>query len=265
MKKQCSFHIPSPLNFIENKLMPSVLPYSSMQLSKQIHRTIQSKIGGKPYLPPKEKIPLTESGDGMFLLIQINFAEARLPFPFPTDGVFQLYIDPIVLNNEAIPYNAVPQQLFETRYYQHPNIYSTELYALQNCSNNSAIQQALGIQFQTRYEPVSFTDYRMQQFIQNTDIILFETQTGYPFNEIYEQYFLSAENKVGGYPYFIEEDIRSNDEALRMYDTMLFQIVSNEDDQIMIGNCGIIKLFINKQALLRKDFSNVFLFIEDYT
>mgnify|MGYP003367251010 CR=1 FL=1 len=259
------YSIPSPLNFIENKLIPSVLPYSFMQLSEQTAPATESKIAGKPYLPPREKLPLTEAGDEMFLVIQINFADAHLPVPFPQKGIFQLFIDPIMLNAQTIAFNIIPRKFYEVRFWPEPIHVQSEFLGIQNNLATLSIKKELSIRFQTRYEPVSFTDYRLQSFIQNTDIQSFEQQTEYPFEEVYAQHFLSAENKVGGYPYFINEDIRLADESLRIYDTMLFQIVSNEDDHIMIGDCGVIKLFINKQDLTRMDFSDVLLFVEDYT
>lgn len=264
MKNHFTYHIPSPLNFIENKLIPSVLPYSSMQLCEHIKSPAQSKIAGKPFLPPKAKLPLTEIGDEMVLIIQINFAETHLSIPFPTKGIFQLFIDPIVLNHQKIAFNTIPKKFYEIRFIQEPFISEQPIYAIQSHPTTSAIQKELGIRFESRYEPVSFTDYRLQTFVQNKDIQSFEQQTEYPFEEVYAQHFLSAENKIGGYPYFINEDVRLADETLRWYDTMVFQIVSNEDDDIMIGNCGVIKLFMNKLDLARKDFSDVLLFVEDY-
>lgn len=245
--------------------MPSVLPYSSMQLIAPSQHITQSKIAGKPYLPYKAKLPLTEVGDEMFLLVQLNFAEAHLPIPFPSAGIFQLFIDPVILNDEKINFYQVPEAFYEPRFVTEPFHFEPEILAIQSSPTSSSIRKERGIRFQSCYEPVSFTDYRLPHFIADTDIRLFEQQTLAPFEEIYAQHFLSAENKVGGYPFFIENDIRDTHSEFQRYDTLLFQIVSNEDDHIMIGNYGVIKLLINKQDLLRKDFSDVLLIVEDYT
>lgn len=265
MKKQFMRLIPSPLNYIENKLIQSVLPYSSMQFTDRIYHPTQSKIAGKPFLPPKSKLPLTESGDKMFLVIQINFAEVALPIPFPTKGIFQLFIDPTIINSKKIGFNHLTKNYYEIRYFQEQAFFQNEIFEIQSSPTTSAIQKELGIRFLRRYEPVSFTDYRLQTFVNSNDIQLFEQQTDYPFEEIYTQHFLSAENKIGGYPYFLNEDIRLKDLTLRFYDTLICQIVSNEDDHIMFGNCGVLKLFINKLDLSRKVFSDLLLIVEDYT
>ena len=70
--------------------------------------------------------------------------------------------------------------------------------------------------------------------------------------------------KMGGYPYFIGEDIRKNDLSRQTYDTLLLQIISDDELDIMWGDCGVLKFFINREKLEKLDFSDVLLFTEDY-
>ena len=47
-----------------------------------------------------------------------------------------------------------------------------------------------------------------------------------------------------------------DEEQLKEYDTLLFQIDSG--GEIMIGDCGVMNFFINREKLKNRDFSDVF-------
>lgn len=67
-------------------------------------------------------------------------------------------------------------------------------------------------------------------------------------------------HKILGYPGFIQSDPREDDEALQWYDTLLLQIDSdmeNGEDYVLWGDCGVANLFINKEALSKRDFGKV--------
>lgn len=257
--------IPTSLKFIEKKLLKSVIPYADIQLTKEIPSVTASKIAGLPFLPYNEKLPVTKNGQIMYLLIQINFAEAPLPSYFPQEGILQVFIDPNYLNNKSIQVNRIPEDYYEIRFYPHAINDVIALESVDTEHNDYALKQELGIKFKAAMEPISSSDYRFNKFVTNNDIAKFYDYTTNPFEEIYAQHFLSATNKIGGYPFFIKQDVRQTDSSLLWYDTLLFQIISNDEDQIMIGDCGVIKLFINKYDLTKKQFSDVLLFIEDYS
>ena len=68
-------------------------------------------------------------------------------------------------------------------------------------------------------------------------------------------------HKMLGYPGFIQFDPREEDKDLQCYDTLLLQIDSDMDedgeDYVLWGDCGVANLFINKEALIKRDFSNI--------
>ncbi len=68
-------------------------------------------------------------------------------------------------------------------------------------------------------------------------------------------------HKMLGYPGFIQFDPREDKEDRKYYDTLLLQIDSDmgEDgeDYVLWGDCGVANLFINKEALIKRDFSNI--------
>ena len=61
--------------------------------------------------------------------------------------------------------------------------------------------------------------------------------------------------KCNGFPFFTQFEPR-DEEQLKEYDTLLFQIDSG--GEIMIGDCGVMNFFINREKLKNKDFSDVF-------
>ncbi len=60
--------------------------------------------------------------------------------------------------------------------------------------------------------------------------------------------------RMGGYPFFTQEDPRSQNDSVKR-DVLLLQIDS--DDEIMWGDCGVANFFISEEDLEDKDFSNV--------
>jgi uncharacterized protein YwqG len=67
-------------------------------------------------------------------------------------------------------------------------------------------------------------------------------------------------HRIGGYPCFEQTDPRE-DEDYRRYDTLLLQLVSHDDAQgrplIRFGDDGGCQFFISREALRRRDFSDV--------
>ena len=114
---------------------------------------------------------------------------------------------------------------------------------------NFPINKELKLQFSTMIEPVSATDYRLSHYFNPSLLKEHISIDGRTFYDLYLEKFLSAEHKIGGYSYFIEKDFRENYVALQHYDTLLLQIVSNDEQGIMWGDSGVISFFINAKKL----------------
>lgn len=126
------------------------------------------------------------------------------------------------------------------------------------------IKYEQGLLCYTQLEPVSATDFRLTYYV-DSNFLAQPFLTGGPtLNDIYFEYFLSAEHKVGGYPYFIDEDIRLKAPSYARYDTLLFQLISNDEQAIMWGDSGVISFFINSEKLKQRDFSDILFYAEDY-
>ena len=66
----------------------------------------------------------------------------------------------------------------------------------------------------------------------------------------------NAGHWIGGYPYFMQDDVR---EVSSEFDTLLFQMDSESigEGEIMWGDMGVGNFFISREALRRLDFSRV--------
>lgn len=113
-------------------------------------------------------------------------------------------------------------------------------------------------------EPVSKFDFRFHDFIPEELIVQQEQDENLSLEEIYLQHFSGAQHKVGGYAYFIHEDLRKNCIELQQYDMLLLQIISDDSQGIMWGDSGVIKFFINYYDLLNLQFDRTIMYVEDY-
>lgn len=225
----------------------------------------ESKFAGLPFLTHKMEHPKDNQNHYMLLLAQINFAEFQLDAPFPQDGILQFYIPQQYYYK--VKYRAECCH-FKVQYLparEHYNHYIQDFTYLNNVNlKYFPIQQEMKLHANTKFEPVSATDYRLYDYfnpeIMDTSITLDERS----FNDVYLESYLAAEHKMGGYPYFIYEDFRKQSNYLQHYDTLLLQIVSNDEQKIMWGDSGIMSFFINAEKLANCDFSDIYFHVEEY-
>jgi len=71
------------------------------------------------------------------------------------------------------------------------------------------------------------------------------------FDELQEAALWTSQ--VGGYAAFTQEDPRAVDSPL----VLLFQLNSDDDADMMWGDCGIANFFIDPDELAKADFSRV--------
>lgn len=261
--------LPLQFEMYRNQLELSALSAVVIKPQKRFSTLVESKLSGFPYLPKHSSYPKDIHGNYMHLLAQINLSELTITDPFPKEGILQFFITnlPSISVNEI--HEDIYQHFFRVRYY--PNL----------CSNNELvhdfsfltfdvhstfpIKNEMSIQYSSIIEPVSATDYRLEQYLQMShNGQLFIAEDGRSIEEHYIESFLGAEQKVGGYPYFIHYDPRKASPFLRKYDTLLLQIVSDDAHGIMWGDSGILKFFINKEKLKQRDFSDIYFFAEQY-
>ena len=268
-----SISLPKQLEEFRNILEQSAVEYMKIIVLDEAPCLTNSKLGGLPYLPNGASQPRDGAGEYMILLAQINFSEAAFPIPFPQEGMLQIFLSPSIYQGSLGINGCVSPNHFKIRYYPKVTTddFITDFSYLQNTSfgyhpltSQCPIDHELSLAFFRDIEPISATDYRLDHFIPMELAEQFTKSEEQPFDEVYLQHFSSAEHKIGGYPYFIDEDPRANGTSLQKYDTLLLQIVSNDDQGIMWGDSGVVKFFIPRKKLEECDFSDILFYIEDY-
>lgn len=264
MQKDRSIYLPSYLERFRNKIESSMLDSIWINPNYDHPSLTDSKFAGIPYLPKSHLYPKDSNGQIMPLLAQINFAQLPSIPPFPKKGLLQFFLSTKFTHTDEKKVELLFQQDFKVRYY--PDILP-ENQLVQDFPDleSTIMQNEEGLDFLPKHEPVSASDYRREKFLQlsplDDDYISDDERT---FEDIYFEYFLAAEHKIGGYPYFIEYDTRKSSSFLKRFDTLLLQIVSNDEQGIMYGDSGVIKFFINREALNKLDFSSVYFIAEQF-
>lgn len=238
-----------------------LLPYKK-------HTTVtESKFAGTAYLPKYFAYPKDLAGKKMKLLAQINFDEFPPLQDFPQKGLLQFFISTSILEAPAAHHESIFQHFFKVRFIANPDVtqVTDDAFTSNDFDENFPIEEELALTYRHIKEPVSALDYRLAQYY-GQYLAFFQPRINdsEDIHEIYTQHYLGAGHKMGGYPYFIEEDVRSNSALLKRYDSLLIQIDSNDDDGIMWGDSGVGHFFINREKLLQQDFSDILFHWEQY-
>lgn len=222
-----------------------------------------NKSGGNPYIP-KNFIPPKDMG----LLAQINFELININLDyFPKTGILQFYsksseelwgCDFDFTNGKSSGYEIIYhenisehnrnnnyQENLEEEYFNPFD--NTFEFIFDNEFKNS---------FPSTYELIELKNLfeEIKKLGEKHKIENFDEDSIY--EGLLEKYSRDdfQYSQMGGYPYFTQSDIRENLENPEDY-ILLFQIDS--DDNIMIGDVGVMNFFIKKEELINKDFSNI--------
>lgn len=253
------FQLPQELTPFRQMLQKTLLPTSHIILSDEPTTLYMSKFSGNPYLPKNRHHPKDSNGRPMKLLAQINCSDLQLPH-FPSEGMLQFFV-PVAIQFRGIDSNEeIWQQNFKVRYFEKlvplDELITDFSYMKNVHTEHFPIQREKRLHFEQREEVVSITDYRFES-ISDTPLSLLFNGEGLNLYDVYMQHFLGQGHKVGGYPYFTRQDPRQAYPFLKKYDVLLLQIESDDEHDIMWGDCGVANFFINSDDLARKDFSDI--------
>ncbi|MEG4328306.1 YwqG family protein [Microcoleus sp. herbarium5] len=227
----------------------------------------QSKFGGFPYLPKGFEYPKTCDGKYLFLLAQLNFDEIPPLDGFPDRGILQFYIADddlygLNLDNSANADNHTIEDQFKIIYFPQPNFKVENIitnYDFLPQPESFPVNGCCGLQFTKKYAPISTSDYQFTQILGSEIEELFMNSE---IEDEYREISHSFGHKIGGYPYFTQDDARkysNTSEQKQKLDILLFQMDSdaNETVDIMWGDSGVGNFFIDESALRELDFSKV--------
>ena len=233
---------------------------------------LDSKVGGLPYWDPALPYPTDSQGNKMTLLAQLNFAQLGTEAPLPRAGMLQFFIGQD--DGFGIDFDQPDRQKdFRVVYHPEPDPALTleQIRALDLPTHVEAdcctpvFQEAVF----TAEKTVGYMGPEDGRF----EALFREAVRAVTGEDIGEQnayqYLGDADcrclndqlNNTGhrllGYPFFTQYDPREPDSP---YDTLLFQLDSDmidRKDLVLWGDCGVGNFFINREDLLRRDFSRI--------
>ncbi|MEG4999264.1 YwqG family protein [Microcoleus sp. B4-D4] len=268
MNYKLEFPLSPELEKYRDRIEATIKPYIEIQIQNNDSvNWWESKFGGLPYLPKGFEYPKTSEGKYLFLLAQINFSEVPPLDGFPDRGILQFYI----LDNDVYGLdfdnlvdvdNPTVEDGFKIIYFPQPELNVENMITNYNFlpePENFPVRGCCSLQFTKKYAPISTSDYRFTEFL---GVEIKELFVNYEIQDEYLEIPPFCCHKIGGYPDFIQNDIReysSQYDREHKSDILLFQIDTEQNDtiDIMWADGGIGNFFIDESALRELDFSKV--------
>ena len=247
--------------------------FAKITLTEDELKITDSKVMGLPYIPKGAQIPQTANGDKMMMIAQINCDDLQGLADFPEKGILQFF----VLNDEdgllGLDFdNQTVQDSFRVIYHEKIEEFydENELKSIYNPYNfeESYItndNESYKMNFELTSEKERFEDMFYHIF---TKICkekgLKQTQEDWLYRKLlnFMQYSENYYSQCDGFAFFTQDDPREYNEEYKKFDTVLFQLNSEFDEntrnwKVCIGDAGVINFFINRENLKKKDFSEI--------
>ena len=261
-------------NKIEKKYQETakemIVADASVNASKEIKIT-DSKIEGIPYIPIGRKIPTNSKGQQFMFLAQINCEDLKGLEDFPQEGILQFWVlgsdhfgkdfdNPTNRDGfEVIYYEKIRDCYSENEFKKMYNPYKFDLKYMETLIASKPCKMNFSLK-NSEKETFDYTllEKLFEEVLKEKNIDVNEKEKLYQKVERIFESNSDGENggtKCNGFPFFTQFEPR-DEEQMKKYDTLLFQIDSG--GEIMIGDCGVMNFFINREKLKNKDFSDVF-------
>ncbi len=268
--------LPFELEPYRQKIEATLKPY--IKIKERANNKLdlwQSKFGGLPYLPKEIDYPTNSKGEYLYLLAQINFSEVPNLKNFPEAGILQIYILPDEYYGRDMQ-TPMTQEDFRVLYIPEITYDSKKIITdfdflpkLKLTTNIFPIKNSCFLEFSREVAPVSISDGKFigQTGDRELDKLL---DNDHRLRTKYAQ-IADYGSKIGGYPgfgaegdellyYFLGESFE-DDKFYENYQDfiLLLQIDSvNSKNICWKTNTGVGNFFINRSALKKLDFSEVF-------
>ena len=247
--------------------------FAKITLTENELKITDSKVMGLPYVPKGAEIPQTANGDKMMMIAQINCDDLQGLADFPEKGILQFF----VLNDEdgllGLDFdNQTVQDSFRVIYHEKieefydenelKSIYNPYNFEESYITNN---KESYKMNFELTSEKERFEDmfYHISRKICK-EKGLKQTQEDWLYRKLlnFMQYSENYYSQCDGFAFFTQDDPREYNEEYKKFDTVLFQLNSEFDEntrnwKVCIGDAGVINFFINRENLKKKDFSEI--------
>ncbi|MHC5373967.1 YwqG family protein [Enterococcus sp. LJL120] len=231
-----------------------------------------SKLGGVGYLPIGLDYPTnSETNQSLSSLAQLNFDELPHLGDFPHTGLLAIYVDFF-------------DDMYGMDFSDHTCQTGFRFFYFEEYSAVSQLRATLENHVKPLYEealyPLVGGEYQLFGEIQTeylaSNCFEFTEKFGNELIEWFDQLtegnqiiveelvnrlsvFNNECSKLGGYPFFTQDEPRNHQEAVS-FDTVLLQIDSfwSPEMSLMWGDNGVANFFISRDDLLKKNFSKVY-------
>ena len=271
------------------KVDEKIPPVGTVRLKPKRDTTtvFDSKLGGVPYFPKGMEYPTVREGYSeskpLRLLAQLNLSALPKLEGFPTEGMLQFFVFPDDLYGADFD-APCDQNGFRVIYHESVTTDIAALLSEDDIPKNDGDDEEL-FPFEGEFlltaeaaEKMSAgqTDFRFDKAVSEAynelfggDVVGMWDSDGKGIRQVDEQLYdaiisrTGEKTRMGGFPFFTQEDPRIYKEALKGHAVMLFQSDSENggdgewDDEICWGDMGVANFFITPEALAKRDFSNV--------
>lgn len=245
-----------------------------------------SKIGGIPYWDKALPYPTDKEKNPLALVLQINFADlpqdknqTDIENLLPNQGILQFFISPDDDYYGMDSENYSNQEKFRVVYHENINFEITEKeiqdIILENFNTElpktfGPVQEEAKISIKPGESFLSLDDEKFQEIFQDSVKEIFGEETeddyrtflddkdfdnGQKYGSQFFRAFSNSKSYILGNPAFTQGNPRCDSENLEDFDTLLVKLDSS--DCLMWGDTGICNLFINKEKLKSRDFSEI--------
>ena len=259
--------------WVEYEKTAQTKTFAKITLTENELKITDSKVMGLPYIPKGAQIPQTANGDKMMMIAQINCDDLQGLADFPEKGILQFF----VLNDEdgllGLDFdNQTVQDSFRVIYHEKIEEFydENELKSIYNPYNfeESYItndNESYKMNFELTSEKERFEDMFYHIFRKICkEKGLKQTQEDWLYRKLlnFMQYSENYYSQCDGFAFFTQDDPREYNEEYKKFDTVLFQLNSEFDEntrnwKVCIGDAGVINFFINREKLKNKDFSEI--------
>lgn len=248
--------------------------FAKIKLVEDKLKITDSKIVGLPYLPKGAEFPKAPNGEEMLMIAQINCEDLKGLKDFPQKGILQFFVfddDDAMFGLDFD--NPTTQDTFRVIYYDEikefydekelENIYKPHNYEESFLTNNN---ESYKIKFELRTEKERFEEAIYNVFDKLCkEKNLEQHQEDWLYRKILNiemEYSEESHSQCDGFAFFTQNDPREFEEKYKKYDTVLFQLDSEYDEntkkwKVCIGDAGVLNFFINREKLKNKDFTEI--------
>lgn len=210
----------------------------------------KSKFLGYPFYPEDKEYPKDNNGKPLILIAQINFEEIPQLDDFPKDGILQLflYTEDWYEDEYKIVYHT--KEELEKPYLKDFSFLTEKDY------DESPVYKIHELSFEKGIDRGGFEDVQFDFSFGGLGHWDFIETLSEEDEEKLLNYIDATGHKLGGYAEFTQSDPREYEE--RREDIQVLQI--DVDEEIMFGDSGVGHIFMDKESLLKKDFSKAYFY-----